>query len=376
MHKMSSSDFESAQHLRPLTSIRFIAAMMIVLHHCQKYYSWEILKELPITFVHGVTFFFVLSGFILAHVYSSRDFPGYRIFIQSRIARIWPVHIFAILGLMVFGRPGSITFFGYGLFDQWVQLVFQVLLLHAVFPYWSYPFSWNSVSWSISTEFFFYLCFPFLLANFKKSWWFKLSFCVVLPVAGWSVLTSLGVPFEGDLNTLAITPFLYTNPIARIWEFCLGMTAWFAWKSFFQPRRLGILWGSLLELTCILGTTYWLFSGFFQLRDLLSHPLAVQVYQNAGSCLIFAILILCLASSNGIVGRILSLKLCVFLGQISFAIYMVHQILLKFFASWLPKDSVTPLMFFFALIFIASGTHLMIENPLRKLIMRWGTANR
>jgi peptidoglycan/LPS O-acetylase OafA/YrhL len=373
---MSSLTFESSQHLRPLTSIRFIAAMMIVLHHCQAYYSWKLLNHLPSTFVHGVTFFFVLSGFILTHVYSSRDFPGFRVFIQSRIARIWPVHIFTIFALIVFGKPGSITFFGHGLFDQWVQLGFQVFLLHSLFPYWSYPFSWNAVSWSISTEFFFYLCFPLLLANFNKSWWLKLLICSLLPLASWQVLIAMGVPYDGDLNTLAITPFLYTNPLARVFEFCLGMTAWLAWQRFFQPLRLNLILGTFIEVAAFLFTIYWLYFGFYNVQHLVQHPLAAKLYQNAGSCFIFAILIPCLASGSGLIGKLLSLKLCVFLGQVSFAIYMVHQILLKFFASWLPKESVTEVMFFFSLLFIASGTHLMIENPMRRLIMRWGNSEK
>jgi peptidoglycan/LPS O-acetylase OafA/YrhL len=53
-----------------------------------------------------------------------------------------------------------------------------------------------------------------------------------------------------------------------------------------------------------------------------------------------------------------------FLGNISFSVYMLHQILQKFFVVWLPHDATAPLMSLAALLFIASGTYLMVERPM------------
>jgi peptidoglycan/LPS O-acetylase OafA/YrhL len=77
-----------------------------------------------------------------------------------------------------------------------------------------------------------------------------------------------------------------------------------------------------------------------------------------------------MASGRGIIGALLKTKGSVFLGEVSFAGYMLHQIILKFFASWLPKDSVTSLMHFSALLFVAAATYLILERPAREFIIR------
>jgi peptidoglycan/LPS O-acetylase OafA/YrhL len=84
---------------------------------------------------------------------------------------------------------------------------------------------------------------------------------------------------------------------------------------------------------------------------------------------VFAILIGAVASGRGVVGSILSNRVLVYLGEISFSIYMIHQVLLKVFAYSFSKDlQVTPLMYFSALLFLASASYLMIEKPAQRLL--------
>jgi peptidoglycan/LPS O-acetylase OafA/YrhL len=102
------------EHLKPLTSLRFIAAMMIVLLHCKLYFKWEWLSHMPNTLVHGVSFFFVLSGFILSHVYSQRSNVSFGTFIWNRFARLWPCHVATIFILYYTIPEHSMTFGGRG----------------------------------------------------------------------------------------------------------------------------------------------------------------------------------------------------------------------------------------------------------------------
>lgn len=128
--------------LKPLTSLRFVAAMMIVLLHSLVYFKsqWLWLTYVPQTAVQGVSFFFVLSGFILTHVYSRRQY-SYADFLWARFARLWPMHIATIALVMFCVRADSITFDGPGLFSKWVTLAANVTLTHAVVPYTAFTFS-------------------------------------------------------------------------------------------------------------------------------------------------------------------------------------------------------------------------------------------
>jgi peptidoglycan/LPS O-acetylase OafA/YrhL len=356
-------------NLHPLTSLRFVAAMMIVIHHAHNYFSWPWISYAPSTLVHGVSFFFVLSGFILTHVYTSKPFPGYGRFLQARFARLWPVHVFAIVMLVMYIQPDSITFDGPGIFDKRVQLLFNLSLTHAIFPFWSFPFSWNAVSWSISTEVFFYLVFPILLIDIRKSWQIKLIASIMLMCAVYLVMDYFNFPLNAGLNEVSIASVLYTNPLVRGFEFCLGMAAWVVWDQCIRMKSLSYWQWTAIELVVMIAVSVWLKWWFYFIQPLIKVTFLEAIYGNAGSCWIFAILIIVFASGRGLVGKLLSTKLTIFLGEISFSIYMIHQILYKFFAGLLPKESTSTAMYFAALIFIATGTFLIIEKPARRYLM-------
>src|SRR6266576_619369 len=82
------------RNIRSLTALRFFAAAMIVVFHSNGTF-WTARDVVWLS--QGVTFFFVLSGFILAYVYPRLDdATAVRRFLILRIARIWPGHLAAI----------------------------------------------------------------------------------------------------------------------------------------------------------------------------------------------------------------------------------------------------------------------------------------
>src|SRR5947209_13632390 len=90
--------------LKPLTSLRFFAAVMIVIIHTDVYLKIAPLGHVRPTMSAGVSFFFVLSGFILTHVYTARP-ASFVPFLRRRIGKLWPNTTLA-LGLMFFLIPG------------------------------------------------------------------------------------------------------------------------------------------------------------------------------------------------------------------------------------------------------------------------------
>lgn len=364
------TETQEAPALAPLTSLRFVAAMMIVVHHIKLYFPWEWSVGAPSTLVHGVSFFFVLSGFILTHNYASKPFPGYRRFMWARFAKLWPLHVFALLMLVTFVRPDSITFDGPGIFSKWVQLAFNLTLTQSVMPFTSYAFSWNGVSWSISTEAFFYLAFPLLLVNIRSTWHWKLLGSALVAGAVMLALKLARVPLDGDINTVTITSSIYTNPLVRGFEFCLGMATWVLWDRYVRNLKIGFAEWTAIEAALVGAIFAWLGGGYYAAVDHVHSPAIAELFGIDGSCWLFAALIAVMASGKGAIGQFLSHRLLVFLGQISFAVYLLHQILLKFFAGWLPAGAVTPMMFFAALLFIASAAYLMVERPLQRFLTK------
>lgn len=220
--------------LDQLTSLRFFAAAMIVIHHSAGLFGFGT-PPTPFILGQGVSFFFVLSGFILAYVYPKLStFSEVRRFLYARFARIWPAHV--VTFLLAFWL----------LSHKWnteIALA-NLTLVHAWIPQQSYFFSYNAPSWSISAEFFFYLVFPVLIYRWERNWLIKilLSAGILLALIVYSMLTHL--PSHG--STL-----LYINPVSRIFEFIFGIFIAFYWRSNKDKIHWSMQKATILELAVI-----------------------------------------------------------------------------------------------------------------------------
>jgi peptidoglycan/LPS O-acetylase OafA/YrhL len=156
--------------LNRLTGIRAVAAIFVVFFHFGDSFGvlfpafaflWPVYKSGDM----GVDLFFMLSGFILSLNYLDRfqtvSLTYYGKFLGARLARIYPVHLFTLLVLTVFilfARGASVKMHDahYSLFT-WLTNIF---LVH-MWPGFNRGVTWNFPSWSISAEWFAYLLFPF-----------------------------------------------------------------------------------------------------------------------------------------------------------------------------------------------------------------------
>ena len=148
--------------LRALTTLRFLAALWVVL-----YTAWP---HLDVTWVPvavtkgylGVETFFILSGFILSHVYleaAGEKRFRYGGFLWARIARVYPLHLVTLFGMIGLGIAATIAGLSIdGSLNDWRALPAHLTMTHA----WGLaPLSaFNHPSWSISAEWFAYLSFP------------------------------------------------------------------------------------------------------------------------------------------------------------------------------------------------------------------------
>ena len=181
------SKIEKPEEIRALAGARAFPPLMVVLFHFSEGHHYSGLAWLDLAATRGylwVEFFFVLSGFILTHVYSARlqqlfTRRGYFTFLRARLARLYPLHLFMLLVLvaLLVGARGLAAAGGYrSIYDLAYHpdmsakgFVLSIFLVHA----WNTLnlLTWNGVSWFVSVEFALCLLFPVFvwLAN-GKSW--------------------------------------------------------------------------------------------------------------------------------------------------------------------------------------------------------------
>jgi len=290
-----------------LTSLRFLAAFWVLALHYTDQMPHD-LQERTSFFQQGqlgVDFFFVLSGFILTHVYvrelAARRFR-YGLFLQRRLARIYPLHVgsfLLVVGYVLAGRLAGVTFRAPDAYAA-SEIPPNLLLLHA----WGWGrMSWNYVSWSISAEWFAYLLFPaltWLSLRPALGPWSRLAAALALMVAMYvAVEQVIGVPLT-HLTSLAIFRILP--------EFVLGIALYHLSARYDLAARTALL-STLVGVSALLTVAH------LGASDL-------------GAVLLLGFLVFATASLERL-GKATWLRdrRLIYLGEISYAIYMLHAIL-------------------------------------------------
>jgi peptidoglycan/LPS O-acetylase OafA/YrhL len=151
--------------LQTLTSLRFFLALGVVLFHLHLGWRYD---DMAVTWLFergrlGVDVFFILSGFVLMHVYAD-EFEagrfGFRAFLTARVARVFPVHVLALAGMLAMVVAAESLGQDYRSEHFTVAGFLKTLVLvQAWFPARTLN-EWNGPSWSLSAEWFAYLAFP------------------------------------------------------------------------------------------------------------------------------------------------------------------------------------------------------------------------
>ncbi len=296
----------------------------------------------------GVSFFFILSGFVLAWTARPRDTAP--AFWRRRFARVYPLHLVTALLVLALAwtilprgaRPGPFAF------------VTNLLLVQSWSGAHSVYQSLNTVSWSLACEAFFYALFPLLWWGIRR---LRAGTSIALAVGCELVVIALPVVF-GEQTFGAPMDFL---PLARLPEFVLGL----ALARFLQLRRSRGP-GMAPALTVLL-------AGYF-LTDHVPHP-----YRYA-ACTVVGFALLIVAGAAADLHAKPSLwrhPTMVRLGEISYAFYMVHLIVMRLAEVWvgpLPRLSVGPAILLSATTFVLALTvawlaHTAVEVPGQQLVL-------
>ncbi len=356
----------------PLTSLRFFAAAVVVAFH----YDPERFTRMPDflqnwleTGYDAVTFFFVLSGFVLGYVYlgtgGERPKLDLRAFFVARFARLAPAYY---LGLLL-----ALPFFvaAYFFLDEENPRDFSthaVLVLTSLQSWWPpSALSWNPPAWSVSVEWFLYLSFPLILwaQRFVSSTAFAAgAYLLVVAVAAFRVVVMAPIGEQGP-DGWNLAQFF---PLFHLPQFILGVAL--GRMHLEGPRPSPALAGWMFAVGAV-----GLMILFADLEDL-----PARIRSNAVLAIFFSLLILGAAQRGHFAYRALSTAPLVFLGNISYSIYALHQPI-GFYWEWYgPREldiellNILDFALYFALVLgLSALSYLYVEKPLRRRLRGWGT---
>lgn len=294
--------------LPSLTGLRWIAAILVFWFHTAGWAAplngWWHLPQFGFT---GVAFFFVLSGVVLT--WSARPGQSARQFYWRRFARIYPAHavmtVIAIVLYLEVMPPYK---------PLWAGLL-ALALLHAWPPIPVVNSAANGVSWSLSCEAFFYALFPGIISTLSRV---SRRTRVLLVAAVLVLCSTAAITASFAASGRFDTPF-YENPLVRVGEFVLGVALGLALREGWVPRiRVGVAWAAAVgaagtALLVGLARGWPVPRGFADVVAI--GPLALVLMAYAG---------------RDLTGRptMMARPWAVYLGQLSFAFYLVHQVVL------------------------------------------------
>lgn len=306
----------------------------------------------------AVQTFFLLSGFVLTQSYSTTRWNRHslRRFAVARFARVYPAYLLSLVLIAWFVvqfllKPGHTA-------EQKIGVVRDYVF---VLQGWtrSLGVGWNTPAWSLSCEFFFYLCFPLLFL-----WLGRGGLARVLPALGASFVVPILLAHAG-------VPDIW-KPIHHLSDFVAGIAA---------ARLYGMLRGSGIA-TERLG--FWLSAGAIVAgAAFIIHPHVLDgTVMNLNTVLrpLNAALLIGLATGGGFIVRLLSTDVVGYLGKASYSMYILHIPLLWWFSRYTffhygtTPPAWTGFLFMAAVIGFSIAAFEYVEAPANRWIRDWSAS--
>lgn len=375
-NRLSSAFSDTKAHYNLLDGLRGVAALVVIWYHVFEGFAFASGGTID-TLNHGylaVDFFFMLSGFVIAYAYDDRwnRTQGLRLgsFVKRRLIRLHPMVILgALLGALTFVLQGSQQWDGTAIDFYWVMVAMVCTM--AMLPAWpgaSYEvrgngelFPLNGPAWSLFFEYIGNLLYALFLRRFSNkglavftgllgiAW---LAFALT-DAAGYGSMgvgwTLEGVNFPGGL-------------IRMLFPFSMGMLLSRNFRPFSIRGAFGLcsfLLVTVLAVPYVAGNTPICFNGLYE-----------------AACLFVVFPLLVWMGASGTTTDTKSTRVCQFLGDISYPVYMIHYPIMYLFYAWLIDNKLYTLRetgwvataIFVGCIVLAYLALKLYDEPLRRYL--------
>lgn len=333
--------------IETLTATRGFAALMVVVFHFgTEVFPFNKAEQFFTGGNLGVSYFFVLSGFVLYHTYRQREI-SFGNFMKRRLARIAPLYYFALMLTVALplyaAMQKGISLNG----EFWKGIALNAIFAQAYIP--GYALSGNSPGWSLSIEMFFYLLFPVLLWLARKNEKRFVVYAVVTYALSQAAHLAMvqALPDSPGLSH----DFVYYNPLWHLNGFMAGISGAILLS---QSRRKTNRFAPAISGLLIILLINW-------------RPLSLH---NGLLAPVFVLFMVALAQNEP---KVLKWAPLIFLGEISYGIYLLQEPVHKYMVRLndylhLPYNEAFFYAYLAVLLTASTLSYYLIEIPLRKKI--------
>ena len=374
MQKISSSAFaDTKPHYELLDGLRGVAALLVIWYHVFEGFATSPMDQ---RFNHGylaVDFFFILSGFVIGYAYDDRWKTTLTLkgFFKRRLIRLHPMVVMgAVLGAITFCIQGRVQWDGTAVSFSMVllALLLNLFLIPAV-PGTGpevrgngemYPL--NGPSWSLFFEYIGNILYALFIRKFSNG---ALTALVVLAGAGLAAFAVGSLSGYGHLGVgWSLSDYNLLGGFLRLsFSFFIGLLM----SRRFKPVKIrGAFWICSAALAVLFAVPY--------VGDGES-PWMNGIYDSVCTLLVFPVLVYLGASGKATDKG--TAKVCKFLGDISYPVYIVHYPFMYLFYAWLWKENLTfsetwpvAVGLFFGNILLAFLCLKLYDEPVRKWLTR------
>ena len=374
---LSSAAFaDTKPHYKLLDGLRGAAAIMVVWYHVFEGFAFAEGSAIDV-FNHGhlgVDFFFMLSGFVISYAYDDRWQNGNNSltlgkFFKRRLIRLHPMLIMgAIIGCITYLLQGGIKWDGSETSAQWIITALMLTMLFIpAYPGASYEvrgngemFPLNGPSWSLFFEYIGNIIYALVIRRLSNK-----ALGTLVAVTGilwvWFVVSDVsGYDMIGIGWTLDNVNF-WGGMLRMMFPFSLGMLM----ARNFKPVKVrGIFWMSIAVMFALFSVPYISKTGS------ISHN---GLYELFCTTIVFPIIVWLAASGD--TTDTVSTRICKFLGDISYPLYIVHYPVMYLFYSWLIENKLYTLADTWAVVLLVLAINITLAYTCLKLydepVRRW-----